>query len=82
MTVVKLKDGRVLNGFIATRTTRTLGIRTLTETVTVERSEIASLEESPQSVMPAGLLEAVKPDDVRDLIAYLQHPTQVPLPPP
>ncbi len=80
MTVVKLKDGRVLNGFIATRTTRTLGIRTLTETITVERSEIASLEESPQSVMPAGLLEAIKPDEVRDLIAYLQHPAQVPLP--
>ena len=82
MCVVKLKDGRTLNGFIATKTARTLGLRTMTETLTLERSEVAAIEESPQSVMPEGLLEAVKPDEIRDLIAYLMHPTQVPLPSP
>ncbi len=80
MCVVKLKDGRTLNGFIATKTARTLGLRTMTETLTVERADVVAIEESPQSIMPEGLLEAVKPEEVRDLIAYLLHPTQVPLP--
>ena len=30
--------------------------------------------------MPEGLLEALNETDVRDLIAYLMHPTQVQLP--
>ena len=80
MNVIKLKDGRTLNGFIAAKTARTLSLRSLTETTTVERTEIASIEESAQSVMPEGLLEALQPTEVADLIAYLMHPTQVPLP--
>ena len=70
--VVKLKDGRTLNGFIAARTTRTLTIKSMTESQTVERADIAS--------MPDGLLETLTSDQRRDLIAYLMHPTQVPLP--
>ena len=80
LSTVRLHDGRVFSGFIATQTPRTLGVRTLTELLTLERSDIAALEPSPQSIMPEGLLEATPPDDIRDLIAYLQHPTQVPLP--
>jgi putative heme-binding domain-containing protein len=80
MTVVKLKDGRTLNGFIAARTTRTLTVRSMTDTQTVEREDVAALEESKQSMMPEGLLEALTPTQRRDLIAYLMHPTQVPLP--
>jgi hypothetical protein len=32
------------------------------------------------SMMPEGLLLAFPPEQVRDLIAYLMHPVQVPLP--
>ena len=35
---------------------------------------------STSSLMPDGLLDPLKPDEIRDLIAYLSHPTQVPLP--
>ncbi|MBL9210650.1 MAG: c-type cytochrome, partial [Opitutaceae bacterium] len=80
MNVLKLKDGRTLTGFIAARTARTLTIRGPGESHTVERDEIATTEESPDSVMPAGLLESLTPAQRRDLIAYLMHPTQVPLP--
>ena len=31
-------------------------------------------------MMPEGLLQAITPDEVRDLLAYLRSPTQVPLP--
>lgn len=77
---VTLKDGRTLNGFISARTARTVTLRSMTDTHTIERDEIVGIDESPQSVMPDGLLDALTPDQRRDLFAYLMQPT--PLPPP
>jgi putative membrane-bound dehydrogenase-like protein len=81
MTVLSLKDGRVLNGFVAAKTERTLTLKTISESLTVERAEIANLVESPLSMMPEGLLAALTPEQVRDLFAYLMSRQQVPLPP-
>jgi putative membrane-bound dehydrogenase-like protein len=78
MTVLNLKDGRSLNGVVTARTDRTVTLQTPTEQTTVEKSEVESTEESTASMMPEGLLESLKPDDQRDLIAYLMHPKQVP----
>jgi putative heme-binding domain-containing protein len=72
--------GRVLNGFITTRTDRTITLRTMTEKLTIERSEIAAQQELSQSLMPEGLLQALNETQVRDLFGYLMHPSQVPLP--
>jgi len=80
MSVLNLNDGRVLNGFIAAKTARTLTLRTMTETVTLERTEIGSVQESAQSIMPEGLLGALNEQQVRDLMAYLMSKSQVPLP--
>ena len=80
MSIVELKDGRVLNGLIAAKTERTLTLKTMTEMLTVERGEVAALRESTLSLMPEGLLEALPPEQARDLIAYLMHMSQVPLP--
>ncbi len=80
MSVLTLKDGRVLSGVIAEKNDRTLTLRTLAETMTVDLSEIAKKETSSLSMMPEGLLLALQPAQVRDLIAYLMHPVQVPLP--
>jgi putative heme-binding domain-containing protein len=77
-----LKDGRTLNGFIAAKTERTLTLQTATELLTIERSEITGVKESTQSLMPEGLLDSIPPDHARDLIAYLMHKTQVPMPAP
>ena len=73
MSILDLKDGRVLNGLIAAKTERTLTVKTMTESLTVERGEVASLRESSVSLMPEGLLEALTPEQARDLIAYLMH---------
>ena len=54
MSILDLKDGRVLNGIIAAKTERTLTIRAMTETLTVERGEIAGIRESSVSLMPEG----------------------------
>jgi putative membrane-bound dehydrogenase-like protein len=80
LNVVTLKDGRVLNGMVSAKTDRTLTLKTMTEPVTVERSEVVKQEEVPQSLMPEGLLQAFTQEQVRDLIAYLMYPSQVPLP--
>lgn len=80
LNVVTMKDGRVLNGMVSAKTDRTLTLKTMTEPVTVERSEIVKQEELPQSLMPEGLLQAFTQEQVRDLIAYLMYPSQVPLP--
>ncbi len=82
MTVVNLKDGRVLNGFITTKTDRTITLRTMTEKLTIERAEITAQQEMPQSLMPEGLLQTFSETQLRDLFAYLMHPSQVPLPVP
>jgi len=80
MNIITLKDGRVLTGIIAGQTTQTLTVRLLAQETTVERTEITKQEVSPMSMMPEGLMLAFQPDQVRDLIAYLMHPQQVPLP--
>jgi putative heme-binding domain-containing protein len=79
MSIVTLKDGRILSGVVAGGTDKTLSLRTMAEMMTLEKSEIAKTETSPVSMMPEGLLLAFQPDQIRDLIAYLMHPVQVPL---
>lgn len=78
MSIVDLKDDRTFNALILARTDRTITLRTMTETLTLERAEIERIQESTLSLMPEGLLEALTEKQVRDLIAYLMHPTQVP----
>jgi putative membrane-bound dehydrogenase-like protein len=80
MSVLKLKDERVLSGVVVAAAERTVTLRSLTEEVTIERAEIVSTELMPNSVMPEGLLDALTAEQVRDLVAYLMHQGQVELP--
>jgi putative membrane-bound dehydrogenase-like protein len=77
MSLVTLKDGRVLSGVVARQDARTLTLRVLTEETVIEKSEVVKQDASPMSMMPEGLLLAFQPDQIRDLIAYLMHPVQV-----
>ena len=80
MSVFELKDGRVLNGLVADRAQRTLTIRTMTESLTIESSEIACTSQSSLSLMPEGLLDGLTRENAQALIAYLMHRSQVALP--
>lgn len=80
MSLLTHKDGRLLNGVVTESNARTLTLRTMTETLTLDRADIVKQQTSPMSMMPEGLLLAFQPDQVRDLIAYLMHPVQVSLP--
>ena len=78
MTNLELKDGRHLGGVVASENDPTLTLRMLTEELTLEKTEIIKREPANDSIMPTGLLDALPEDQVRDLLAYLMHPRQVP----
>lgn len=69
--VVETTDGRVLNGPIVASGPETVTIEDGTTRITVARSSVKRLAESPVSQMPEGLLDALPPQHVRDLFAYL-----------
>jgi putative membrane-bound dehydrogenase-like protein len=81
VTVVETKDGRVVGGLVKQETDKALTLQTQNESVVLPKDEIASRTKSSISLMPEGLLANLKADDVRDLVAYLASPRQVPLPP-
>ena len=55
-------------------------MRTVNEELVIPVSDIDKRKPTQNSVMPEGLFDAMKPDDVRDLVAYLMGKEQVPLP--
>ncbi len=80
MSVLALKDGRVLSGLILRETQTAFTVRTINEEVVVAKEDVAERMPSELSLMPEGQLKALSPEEVRDLVAYLGSPTQVLLP--
>jgi putative heme-binding domain-containing protein len=76
LSVIEMKDDRVINGMIREEKEKTIAIQTPTEKLVLERIEIQSMRTSPLSLMPEGLLETLKEREVRDLIAYLMTPSR------
>ena len=70
---VETKDDRVLSGVIVDQSADalTLGLNS-GERITVPQSQVASLRESHISIMPEGLVKPFKPQEVRDLFAFLE----------
>jgi putative membrane-bound dehydrogenase-like protein len=77
VSVVTLKDGRVLSGALARRDAPVLELRTLTGLERLDRQDVAGIQDLPQSLMPEGLLDALSAEQARDLVAYLMHDRQV-----
>lgn len=80
LTIIELKDGRVLAGMIRNENANTLAVRTPTEQTTVAKADIKARTISPTSMMPEGLMSTLSREDARDLFRYLASPQQVPLP--
>jgi putative heme-binding domain-containing protein len=79
MAVVDTRDGRNINGILLSDVGGKVVIRTVNEDVAIPTAEIKKQRVSPYSMMPEGLLDGLKPDERRDLIAYLASKSQVPL---
>jgi putative heme-binding domain-containing protein len=70
---VQTTDGRLLTGVIADQTPGSITlVDAKNERTTLARGKIEELRELPVSLMPENLLKDLKPDEVRDLFAYLQ----------
>ncbi len=78
-TVIVTLDGRVVSGLVQKETDSAVTLRTINDTIVVPLADIDERKLSEQSMMPERLLEPLSSDDVRDLVAYLGSPSQVPL---
>jgi len=78
-TFVTTKDGQVVSGMLQADDASAVTLKTLAGAVTVQRVDIASIEVSPNSLMPEGLLTALDEESVRDLFLYLRQKQQVPM---
>ncbi len=79
ITVLGLKDGRVVQGLIQKETDSAVTVRTINDTVVIAKNDIDERKLSELSLMPEGQLNQLTPDEQRDLIAYLGTPNQVAL---
>jgi len=73
MSVVILKDGRVLTGIVGGRTAKTLTVQTQTDKATVQIFEVEEIQPTALSLMPDGLLGPLSDEQVRDLFGYLMN---------
>jgi len=80
ISIFSLTDGRLVSGIVQKETPDGLTVRTANETVVIPKGDLESRKATNQSIMPEGLFDQLKPEEVRDLVAYLRSPEQVELP--
>lgn len=81
LSVVKLKDGRTLSGVIAAQSEKRVSLITagLPEPTFLLPADIESIETLSLSLMPAGLINDLSDEQLRDLFGYLMGDHQAPL---
>jgi putative heme-binding domain-containing protein len=77
---IETKDERSITGVVTRQDDNAITVVTANETLVIPRNELQSVHQTELSMMPEGLLQAISEDEVRDLLAYLRGPAQVPLP--
>ena len=77
--LVHTNDGQTVSGIIAADDTNSVALKSLAGVVTVQRADITSMEVSPHSLMPEGLITGLDQQTVRDLFLYLRQHAQVPI---
>jgi putative membrane-bound dehydrogenase-like protein len=80
VTVLVLKDGRVITGLLKSEAGDVFMMQTDKELLRILKSDVEERTKSKDSMMPEGLLTKLKTDEVRDLLGYLLGPGQVKLP--
>ncbi len=78
-TMIWTVDGRLLTGIQRESNESTVTLQSENETLVIARSEIEEQRLADVSTMPEGLLDGLSPEQIADLVAYLQGPEQVPL---
>ncbi len=80
MTQFYLVDGRVVSGIVKKDSGKAVTVRTVNEEVVIPTADIEVKKPTQLSVMPEGLFDALKPEEVLDLVKYLMGKAQVPVP--
>ncbi len=76
--VIDTKDGRTIIGIIKKQDVHAVTVQTANELLTLGRDEIDTIKTSKLSMMPEGIMDKWSNTDLRDAIAYLRSPRQVP----
>lgn len=76
VTLIELKNGRIVSGIVKGETPQALTVVTANETLTVPAQDIEARKASDQSMMPDNLVDNLQGSELRDLVAYLRHPSQ------
>lgn len=77
VTIVETKNGRTLSGIVKKETEAAVTLQTANEVVLIPKADIASRTPTNVSMMPEGVFEQMRFEEVRDLVAYLASPVQV-----
>ncbi|MEO0447350.1 MAG: c-type cytochrome, partial [Verrucomicrobiota bacterium] len=81
LNIFSLKDGSTVSGMVQRESPEFYRVSMPGGAlIEVRKSEVASRQEMAQSLMPAGLFDALPLEQVADLVSYLASPQQVPLP--
>ncbi|MEX2234208.1 MAG: c-type cytochrome, partial [Cyclobacteriaceae bacterium] len=73
MVVVTTRDGRTYSGNVVGENTRQITLRVVgQDAVVINKSEVQSREATDQSMMPPGLFDMLRDEEVLDLVAYLR----------
>ena len=73
MNILSLKNGQILSGMITGQDRNSLTLRMPGSETVVSKADVKKRETLENSIMPAGLLDNLKHEERRDLIAYLMH---------
>jgi putative heme-binding domain-containing protein len=80
MSIVSMKDGRVFNGLVVSQTDQVLTLQTQKDQLKLARKDVDTIVTTTLSLMPDGLFNNLKQEQIVNLIAYLMSPAQVQLP--
>ncbi len=78
--IVETTNGRTLAGFVASENDQSLTLQAINEAIVIPKNEIKKQVANSTSLMPEGLLQSLSTAELKELIAYLSSPHQVPLP--
>ena len=72
VTIVKTHDGRMLTGIIRNDREKTFDLITPSEVLTLQKTDVKSRKRIETSMMPEGILDSLKEQEVIDLVSFLQ----------
>ncbi|MBT4693022.1 MAG: c-type cytochrome, partial [Planctomycetaceae bacterium] len=79
VSVIVTVAGRIVTGVVRLESEQVLLVQTDKEEIRLPVSEVDEIRKSKQSLMPENLLKDLTDEQIRNLIAYLASPVQVPV---